>query len=36
VIKKQDNGNEERCQIEAHYQNEVESIKDEVARFRSV
>jgi hypothetical protein len=35
VIKKQDNGNEERCQREAHYQRKVESIKDEVARLRS-
>jgi hypothetical protein len=34
VIEK-DDGNEERCQIEAHYQNEVESIKGEVARLRS-
>ena len=31
----ENDGGEERCQIEAHYQIKVESIKCEVARLRS-
>jgi hypothetical protein len=35
IEKKKDDGNEERCQREAHSQKKVESIKGEVARLRS-
>ena len=31
-----EDGSKERCQIETHYQNEVDSIRGEVARIRSV
>ena len=35
VIGEKNDGGEERCQIEAHYQIKVESIKGEVAGLRS-